>query len=516
MTRPDALMDALSCNVSTFYCITGDGGDVVPMPSELSDVGATHLEVESTMDHFDKASYGTIISAFLGAVTDGYGETTAKMDDGGAINIGIFERLDDLGCVVVCLTPTDSHVEVAPLPHLDLPTRRVTSRMTASGRTVSVDDGITRLLGWTVEEYIDTTSLAKTHPDDHQRAIRSFAELMGRPGGQARTRQRIRHRNGSWRWFEVTHTNNLHTDDPHVFAESFDISDEMHVTLELQEREELLGLLTDSLPVGVLHLSGAGQAELTNKSWSDLAGTSPTDDFEVFLERVDNDEEVRELIESARHDGQAESIAVTFSCDLAACRHADLVIQPLSSDDPPYSLLLTLTDTSESVAAHDALHRQTRHDHLTGVLNRRGLEEGITALLDDRRSTNVTVLYCDLDDFKGINDTLGHATGDEVLEAVTDEMSRELRPDDLIGRWGGDEFLIVLVGLEPNDVTAVIDRIKQRLADRTDVLSNKTGISAAIGRADAEPDDDFETLLRRADAAMYVKKADRTQRTVTT
>ncbi len=268
----------------------------------------------------------------------------------------------------------------------------------------------------------------------------------------------------------------------------------------------MLRLLTESLPVGVLHVHANGEPGMPNPAWACLTNTDRNDGVEEFLNRLTDGDAVRRLLDSARDDGMVNDLSVTFDGDRPACRHADLAIRPLSADAPPFSLLLTLTDTSESVATHTALHRQSRHDHLTGALNRRGLEERVTEVLKDRRTSRVTVLYCDLNDFKGINDSHGHYTGDAVLEAVATEISGELRPDDLVGRWGGDEFLIVLVDLDPDDVTLVVNRIERRLSGRTDLLDGHE-LTMSVGRADAEPGDDFDSLLRRADAAMYDVKS---------
>lgn len=232
MADSRALEDALTCDSSTFYCIATDGGEVVALPTDLAPYAASCEPPENPTSLFDPASYGTVISTFLAAITEGYGVTIVMMTDGSSRQVEIFNRFDELGCGIVCLTETDAIPEFEQATPLELPTRRVTSRMNGAGRTLDVDEGITRLLGWTVDEYVGLSSVDKIHPDDQERAIRAFAELLGRPNGQSRTRQRVRHKDGTWRWFEITHTNLLDADDSHILSESIDISDEMQVTLE--------------------------------------------------------------------------------------------------------------------------------------------------------------------------------------------------------------------------------------------------------------------------------------------
>ncbi len=155
------------------------------------------------------------------------------------------------------------------------------------------------------------------------------------------------------------------------------------------------------------------------------------------------------------------------------------------------------------------------HDSLTGLPNRALLEEHLELALarSRRQGSAVALLYLDLDGFKLVNDSLGHAAGDELLRAVTERLSERLRDSDLLARQGGDEFLLLLTDLERIDAEAaarrVADGLLRSLASPFVVAGAEFHIGASVGISlcprDAPTADE---LLRHADAAMYQAKAD--------
>ncbi len=150
-----------------------------------------------------------------------------------------------------------------------------------------------------------------------------------------------------------------------------------------------------------------------------------------------------------------------------------------------------------------ALARVSRADPLTGCLNRRGFEERFNAELSraSRTGRPLGLVVLDLDHFKEINDTRGHAAGDEVLRWAVDVMSDVVRSMDVVGRIGGDEFAIAVPGAGPDDSNAVANRLQEALADRA---------PASIGIACFPSDGaDYEELQRAADAGLYVGKRER-------
>ena len=158
------------------------------------------------------------------------------------------------------------------------------------------------------------------------------------------------------------------------------------------------------------------------------------------------------------------------------------------------------------VSRHAALH-----DPLTGLANRSLIIDHLAVALAraGRRSTLAAVIFLDLDDFKQINDTLGHAAGDELLVRVGERLRNAVRPADTLGRWGGDEFVAVCDDLEEAaDVPVIVERIAAALELPFHVHDTECSVGASIGVAVSGGTDDPATLIAAADSAMYRAKRD--------
>lgn len=155
----------------------------------------------------------------------------------------------------------------------------------------------------------------------------------------------------------------------------------------------------------------------------------------------------------------------------------------------------------------DSLKRDLSLDPLTGVLNRRSLEQAMRSLIDT--GERFAVLFSDIDHFKSVNDNFGHEAGDQVLIAFADMLQQGIRPGDCVGRYGGEEFVILVAGAGPESARLVAERHRAAI-ERLDVrAAGPERITMSIGVAIYEPDlgnESPEELLRRADAALYEAK----------
>jgi diguanylate cyclase (GGDEF)-like protein len=160
-----------------------------------------------------------------------------------------------------------------------------------------------------------------------------------------------------------------------------------------------------------------------------------------------------------------------------------------------------------------ARHRtEARTDELTGLRNRRAFHELLSAVLHERPIEDpAALLVLDLDDFKTVNDTLGHHHGDDLLRQVATRLGHGLRGEDLVARIGGDEFAVILDGSDSAAATRVAERLGAGLRRSFPVASRELNVSASIGIA-LFPDDgeDPTRLLQHADLAMYQAKSERT------
>jgi diguanylate cyclase (GGDEF)-like protein len=158
------------------------------------------------------------------------------------------------------------------------------------------------------------------------------------------------------------------------------------------------------------------------------------------------------------------------------------------------------------VAANKQLECLAYQDPLTELLNRRALmlaihRERKRAL---RKKSSITLVMCDIDKFKQVNDGFGHGVGDDVLKLVAKELRRACRDSDVVARMGGDEFLLVLLEMESRDAVALVKRAQKGLQERSELLN--IPISLSFGIAAMEIEQSEEVALAAADAALYAAK----------
>ena len=175
-----------------------------------------------------------------------------------------------------------------------------------------------------------------------------------------------------------------------------------------------------------------------------------------------------------------------------------------------------LVDISDRKRLEDQLRHQALHDPLTGLPNRVLFADRLSHALVRRGSPGIglAVLFVDLDDFKDVNDTLGHGVGDDLLRLVGTRLSSVIRAEDTVGRLGGDEFAFLLEEANPEEAAATAGRILRALSQPFELGTSTATLTASIGIAtrerlahDGDPSDSAEDLLRDADTAMYAAKA---------
>jgi two-component system, cell cycle response regulator len=164
------------------------------------------------------------------------------------------------------------------------------------------------------------------------------------------------------------------------------------------------------------------------------------------------------------------------------------------------------------------LELMARTDALTGLANRRHLEESLVshASLAHRHDTSMAVLVGDVDRFKRVNDEHGHAAGDAVLRVVASRLEEGIRREDIVGRWGGEEFLVIAPHSDLGAAAVLGERLRAAVADTPLPLPHggKLTVTISIGCA-AGTDREWEDLVRRADDALYAAKESGRNRVVT-
>jgi diguanylate cyclase (GGDEF)-like protein len=247
-------------------------------------------------------------------------------------------------------------------------------------------------------------------------------------------------------------------------------------TREEMSRLGALGMLVDQLPLSYLV-----QGYL---SWRDGAIAVMEREAAVLGAEEELVAEVRLMVER--------------SCD------ASLVRMARKFDSERGRLQLKLADEQEKLA------HLAQHDALTGLANRRLLSERLDRVLESNRSddTGVAVCFVDLDDFKAINDALGHEVGDRVLAKLAARLQTIVRPADTTARVGGDEFVVLCTQLDRGaaEAVALAERILASVREPYLIGDREILVSASIGVACGAASDAGEEILSRADTAMYLAK----------
>ena len=178
-------------------------------------------------------------------------------------------------------------------------------------------------------------------------------------------------------------------------------------------------------------------------------------------------------------------------------------------------LVCQFRDLTDQRHLQQQLEHHAGHDELTGLPNRRLLWEHLDLALAslERGGRSLALLLCDLDRFKAVNDTFGHAAGDDLLRQVGRRLQAIVRPQDVLARYGGDEFVVLCGDLSAADAVALVERLRAAVADAF-VLDGGTQahIGISIGLAVAHHRVAADELLREADEALYLDKGPRPTR----
>jgi diguanylate cyclase (GGDEF)-like protein/PAS domain S-box-containing protein len=242
----------------------------------------------------------------------------------------------------------------------------------------------------------------------------------------------------------------------------------------------------------------------------DLVGTR----FDRLLEPGEEGRLLHLLADGAAYAGGAtEALECSIRHQDGTTRHFEILHTNLIDDPSVGGIVLNARDVSERRAFEEQLAHQAFHDPVTGLANRALFAERVRhAVARSRRDGNgPAVIFLDLDDFKTINDSLGHAAGDQVLREVAQRLDASIRTSDTAARFGGDEFAILLEDVDgPQDAADTAERILDALTLPVALDQKELLVRASLGIsiADGEAPTDADELTRNADAAMYIAKRD--------
>ncbi|GAB1642297.1 diguanylate cyclase domain-containing protein [Krasilnikovia sp. MM14-A1259] len=255
-------------------------------------------------------------------------------------------------------------------------------------------------------------------------------------------------------------------------------------------------------PTGRIAFASPSAASLLNVPLGSMQGTSV---FDIIHP------EDRERIQAAfaallgERDGVRRMQARVFNGD-GSYRWYEITASNKLHNRALAGVVINARDVSENRAFQERLTHEALHDALTGLPNRRRMQDALDSTLS---RDAVAVLFVDLDGFKPVNDMHGHEAGDDLLRQVAERLSACVRQEDVLSRVGGDEFVVLMPGVyDQADADAMSARVAAAIEMPFLVHGNQVGIGASVGIHLAGPQEDSDLVLRAADHAMYaVKKA---------
>ncbi|HEY9474220.1 MAG TPA: diguanylate cyclase [Mycobacteriales bacterium] len=245
-------------------------------------------------------------------------------------------------------------------------------------------------------------------------------------------------------------------------------------------------------------LTGYAETEVAGRGfWEVLFASECTPLFAAELERLKSDT-TPTAVEVVWIDRRERLRRIAFTTTVLHDRDGRVTFYVASG-----------TDVTEQRTQEEQLRRLADTDPLTGLLNRSAFRRELEGALDVRVGTGAALLFCDLDDFKTVNDTMGHAAGDQLLVSVARRLREAVRGHDVVARLGGDEFVILCPGLGAEDTTRLALRVGEMVERPYRLDAGEVLVGVSVGTALATVGVDPGTALELADHSMYRTKASR-------
>lgn len=426
------------------------------------------------------------------------------LDLGEVMGVHVFDLSDHWGVVAFVRGSDSAGTAIATSGTESTKPRRMVQHRDASASFTWIDENTTTILGWTFDELVGTRVADLVHPDDVDRAADGWMMMLGDVDVEP-IRLRYRDARDVYRWFEVRNTNHLL--DPergYVESEMFDVDAEMKALAKARDSESQFASLTESLPVGVLQFDERGAVVFANEWMHSLTGRSGRSITPLSWLGADDRRSVEARVQETIDRSIGADLDIRVLGAAGGTHVCRLRLRPLSSTSGRQGAIASLEDITASLDLQEQLRSMALTDPLTQLPNRRALHDWLARSPEDEICT---LLFVDLDQFKIINDALGHDTGDEFLIKVSEQIRLAVRPDDFVARLGGDEFVVGCAGVHDQEEAATIaSRILRALEQPMRVDGQFIPAGCSIGIVVGDVGLPRANLVSDADLAMYTAK----------
>ena len=392
--------------------------------------------------------------------------------------------------------------------------RDLVIRFDANGVRRYISPSVTEMLGWTRDDLVNPR-WDIVHAEDIGSLRKALAELSV-DGDVTTVQYRVRHKDGHYVTIEA-HARLVPGpnpgDPPEVIYSGRDVTRRVAAEQALEQNQRRLRAITDNLPAFVIHVDRDERYTFANAYTGRVLGV----DVETMIGKP-----VREVMGATIYDEIKPHMDVAFRGDTVTFeierefqgrRHhyQSTYVPDVDAAGVVHGFYAVTFDISQLKLAERELTRLARYDALTGLANRLHFgERAELAILRHQRSGRpLALLYLDIDHFKHINDTFGHAVGDAVLCEFAQRLVESVRGTDFAARLGGDEFVVLIEDIEESDAAETVARkLIARMRDCVGTNGQQIAVTTSIGiafcrRAVANPD----ALMQTADTALYEAKA---------
>jgi diguanylate cyclase (GGDEF)-like protein/PAS domain S-box-containing protein len=384
------------------------------------------------------------------------------------------------------------------------------------GRFLWASASAGRLLEQPAMALVGTSPCHLVHPDDRPRVTDAMLAARREPGPTAPIALRIRGSDTAREWRTIVLIVNDKIDDPAIrglVVSARDISDDVSSAAALEEAHYRFRATFEHAPIGMALVAVDGQVFRVNRALAQMLGRAADQLEGASLLAITHADDRDAALAAMQHaiSGNGAPFAVT-----QRCVHADGGFVTISltaslvcdSNAQPMYFVVHFENMSQREATDAQIAHQTVHDPLTGLPNRLQFVERLRRALVEHGSEHLAVLFMDLDHFKVVNDSLGHAAGDRLLVAVADRLRGALRPTDLLARFEGDQFTVLCTEIASEDqARTVATRLADAVAKPMGLTEGEVFVTASVGIAISDGAlDTHETLMRNAEAALHLAK----------